>query len=99
MTEGMKSYVGGWRGETVKEGEMEENVTVGKVQPMKDPFRCAKSPSISSQLFFDFLFRFERERRAVLFTLLQNEWNCELHFTIYVAISCHFEVLLEFPQL
>lgn len=37
--------------------------------------------------------------RTMLFMLLQNMQNYELHFTIYVMTACHFEVVLEFQQL
>lgn len=37
--------------------------------------------------------------RTMLFMLLQNMQNYELHFTIYVTTACHFEVVLEFQQL
>lgn len=60
---------------------------------------CKQKPSHLFLLFFDFLFYFDRMERAVLFALLQNKQNCELHFTIYVAILCHFEVPVEFQQL
>lgn len=65
---------------------------------MKDSFQCQIKalPFLPS---FALLFYCDRVGRTVLLILLQNKENHELHFTMYGAISCHFEVVLEFQQL